>query len=564
MQTKYHVTKEEWMVPILFAIFVCSLILLGWGLTAVSAQNTQGATNAAYYVCECATDADGNCVTGNDSNNGTSPNTPWQTFDKARLEFGSINAGDAILFCQGGAFNASTTTNARWVNYNCQANNRCTVGDYTPPWASGDEARPILWRTNGHGFALDDGGNAEQEEGYTFQNLDLRCQDCAGHGFLIFNDIDHVLIDNVRMDGFIIGVHAANSNDCSGVDPDCDGMNSWLTIRNATIINNEHQGFLGGSFGLLLENSYFENNGSGTVFDHNIYLNNDDNMTIRGNELYRSSINADNRCGGVPLVGHGVMNNLTIENNYIREDIGFAEQGCWGIAIDAGYIDSAEQFTNLVIRNNRIENVGNTGIGVSSCINCIIENNVIIHEQSFGATGIAVPDRDPGPGDAETTAVFVNNNSIHIASSGRGIRVRDEGQGHLITSNAIQYTGSNAGWDCIQATLPAANYIDIDHNICGFTAGSWADGYATLTAWQATGFGGNSQATSPGFTSNSDLSPSGETAAIVDAGHPSLSSFTDITGAFRDAQPDVGAYEWNGYIPIYDEFIYLPAVVTSE
>lgn len=184
----------------------------------------------------------------------------------------------------------------------------------------------------------------------------MRCVGCNSNGFFLYNDIDDVLIENVSLDGFSIGVHAASSNPCSN-DPDCDGLNERLTVRKATIVNSSAQGHLGGSNELLIEDSYFENNGDGTAYDHNIYVSHADDMVIRGNELYRSSLNESGSCGGTSLVGHGVMDNLLIENNLVREDIGKAEQGCWGIAIDSGY-DSAEQFANLVIRGNRVENVG--------------------------------------------------------------------------------------------------------------------------------------------------------------------------------------------------------------
>jgi len=546
------------LAPIVLGLIIMGLFV-GEMETAVFANVPQVQTATTYYVCECDNQADGDCVNGNDANIGDSVNAPWRTFEQARSQFSSLAAGDAILFCQGGAFDASNT-NDRWVNTNCTTSAPCTVADYTPHWASGDENRPIIWRTaQADGFALEDGGNAEHEEGYIFRNLDMRCVGCNRNGFFLYNDIDDVLIDNVSIDGFTIGVHAAGSNNCNVNDPDCDGLNERLTVRNATIINNERQGHLGGNNGLLIEDSYFENNGNGTVFDHNIYVSNADDMVIRGNELYRSSLNESGNCGGVPLVGHGVMDNLLIEDNLIREDIGKAEQGCWGIAIDAGY-GSAEQFSDVVIRGNRVENVGNTAIGVSSCIDCVIENNVIIHEQVFGVTGIAVPDRSPGVGDATTTNVTIRNNSLSISSSGRGISVIDEGNSHQIVSNAIRYSGSNNGWDCLRATLPAASYEAIDYNVCGFSSGSWAQGFSALSDWQGQGWGQQSQEADPGFLSDTILIAGSESAAMVDAGHPTLSAPTSINGIIRDGNPDAGAYEFGvGLTPQ----VYLPAIVAE-
>lgn len=520
-----------------------------------------------YYVCDCASGADADCVAGDDGNDGTDPGEPWRTYGMARSQFGSLVAGDAVRFCRGGAFTLGQTGSA-WVNSNCTALNPCTVGDYVPPWGSGNEDRPILRQVaNSYGFSLADSGYATREEGYVFENLDLRCTACdTGNGFFLFNDVDDVLIDNVRIDGFGIGVHLAGSNDCSGSDPTCNGISERLTMRRATIINSGGQGFLGGGDGLVIEDSYFENNGGGTMFDHNIYISSGNDVRISGNELYRSSLDGEGQCRGVSLVGHGVITDLVIENNFVHEDVGFAGQGCWGIAIDPGY-GSAERFENVVIRGNRVVNVGNMAIGVGACVSCLIENNVVIHHQDFGVNAIAVPDRDPGSGDAETTNVTVRNNSVLIGSGGRGIRVYKEGTSHQIVSNAIQYTGDSSSWQCLQADLPTARYEAIDYNVCGFGHGAWAAGAGDLAAWQALGWGAHSQAVVPGFSGDYDLTPVAENAAIVDAAHPTLSSPTDRNGTVRDARPDVGAYEFVPQLSLVgipgDEMIHLSWCVNA-
>jgi hypothetical protein len=522
-------------IPLLIAIlFVPRLHGIAINLTVPEATT--------YYVCECAAGADGDCVPGDDANSGTSPTAPWRTYEMARSQFGSLAAGDAIRFCRGGVFDLGSAS-TRWVNQNCTADDRCTVGDYNPPWGSGDENRPVLWRsTNSHAFALEDGGDAEHEEGYILENLELRCIACSSaNGVFLYNDVDDVLIDNVHIEGFGIGVHLAGSNPCSS-DPACNGENERLVVRGATIINNGSQGFLGGGDGLVIEDSYFENNGGGTMFDHNIYISSGSSVRISGNELYRSSLDSEGLCHGVSLVGHGEITSLTIENNYVHEPVGLAGQGCWGIAIDPGY-GSAERFENVIIRGNRVVNVGNLAIGVGACVNCLIENNVIIHQQDYGVIAIAVPDRDPGSGDAVTTNATVRNNSILIESSGQGIRLYQEGTSHQIVSNAIQYTGSSSSWACLRADLPTASYEAIDYNVCGFEAGNWAANVGDLTAWQALGWGAHSQAVDPGFVSNSDLLPASEQSAIVGAGHPTLSSPTDITGRTRDETIEAGAYE---------------------
>lgn len=79
---------------------------------------------------------------------------------------------------------------------------------------------------------------------------------------------------------------------------------------------------------------------------------------------------------------HGRTENLLIEGNIVEEDIGKAEPGCWGIAIDHGGYPFEEYFTNVIIRCNIVRNVGNMFIGFTHCIGCTIENNLLIQEQS--------------------------------------------------------------------------------------------------------------------------------------------------------------------------------------
>ena len=90
----------------------------------------------------------------------------------------------------------------------------------------------------------------------------------------------------------------------------------------------------------------------------------------------------------------------------------------------------------------------------------------------------------------------------------------------------------------------------IDHNIChapSAPGGEWVDGYGDLVAWTGTsGFDGSSSTGDPGFADPAagDLSAASENAAMVDQGHPTLSSPMEVGGFARDAAPDVGAHEW--------------------
>ena len=536
-----------------------SAILILWASQATAQQR---------HVCSCDTGADLDCQAGNDDATGNIA-APWRSYEKARTEFSALAPGGAIRFCQGGAWDVTAGT--RWVNQGCEAGNPCLVGDYVAPWGSGNEARPIIQRLDStHGFALEDGGDAEHEEGYVFENLDLRGSGTdSGWGFFLYNDIDDVVIRNLSITDFAIGVHLAGSNACNGADPACDGRNERITLLGSTIRDNSAQGWLGASSGSQILDNDFENNGSTAVFDHNIYVSGSGGgqthgIRVIGNRLYRSALDNQGICRGVSLVVHGEHDDLRIEGNEVWEDVGLAGGGCWGIAVDNGY-GSAEGFTNVLIAGNTVRNVGNLAIGVGACADCTIENNVIIHDQAFGITAIAAPDRSLGSGDLPQDDIVVRNNSIWIGpdSGGTAISVRDMGNDHLIVSNAIHYAGSSSSFNCLNVDLPLGAYQEIDHNICHFPnapGAEWSSGYGTspdpLTAWQAgSGFGDSSQQTDPGFSdpADLDLSPTSESSAMVDSGHPTLSSPFEFHGLSRDSLPDVGAYEWSVGLPLFSD-----------
>ncbi|MFV1983521.1 MAG: hypothetical protein ACC657_08270, partial [Thiohalomonadales bacterium] len=234
---------------------------------------TSSIANAAdYYYCDCQSGASSQCSQGTDSNNGRSPSNARKSFTNAASTFRNFNAGDAIKFCRGGSFTASAEI--KWVNNKCTAANNCTVSTYDLPGQQDRELpRPVITqRANANLFSLDDPGNADHEEGYSFSDLDLRCTGCldsgTGMGFFLYNDVDYVTIDNIKFDGFRIGIYLSGSN---ATNPGSDGKLDNISLNNLRIVNSNRQGFLGGANNLVISNSYFDNNGSGTNRDHNLY-----------------------------------------------------------------------------------------------------------------------------------------------------------------------------------------------------------------------------------------------------------------------------------------------------
>lgn len=500
-----------------------------------------------YYVCDCRAGAAAGCQPGNDANPGTLAQ-PFRSYARAVEAFSSLQAGETVAFCRGGSFEISG--DREWVNPSCTSAAPCVVRDYDPPWSSAALNKPMLKATSGDGFSFADGGDSDHEEGYTFLNLDIQSTSggTSGNGFFVYNDIDDVLVCGVDISGFDIGFHVAGSNSPA---PGSDGENSGVVLRNSGLSGNGNQGYLGGCDDCGVEHSYFEDNGfRQATLNHNIYLSarGADGMFVLHNELYRSAI-VDGKCAGVSLVVHGQQSDLLIEGNYVHEDLGAVEDQCWGIAVDDGYGAESEGFQNVVIRGNTVENVGNLGIGVSACQNCLIENNVVIQEQSWESALIAAPDRERGSNDLPLDAITIRNNTLFARTPSivKGIALGGEGDGHVVVSNVLSSLGSGP-FTCFDYDLPHANYALRESNLCWrSTSGlNWTTTASSLANWRTqSGDDLSSLNANPLFTSTMagahDFLPTASS-PLVGSGH-SASAAYDIVGKLRGTDPDIGAYE---------------------
>jgi hypothetical protein len=345
-------------------------------------------TGTIYYVS--------NNLLGNDSNSGLSVDKPWKNYEHARIKFKSFNKGDSLLFERGGLFKA---IGGRWTNHNSTAAEPVTVGAY----GVGD--RPKLLGTNRtNGFELNPGHNGAPQQGFIIRDLDISCDadSKSRRAIFLYNESNHVTIDNVKTHGCDIGVYAAYNG---------AGNQDSLSIINSQILNNIHQGFLGSGDNLLIENTVFDNNGSNTNRDHNLYINGQSKgTTIRGNTLTNSAQDNNGLCVGNPIVAHGVHENLLIEGNKITEDK--AGQGCWGIDVSSGYskVDN-ESFRNVIIKNNEITSVGNVSIHVTSCANCEIVGNIIDNDQTYYTRGI-LTEYPKSSNDASSSNITLKDNII--------------------------------------------------------------------------------------------------------------------------------------------------------
>ena len=505
----------------------------------VAAAASPAVFATAYYLSDCEEGASSACVPGNDSNAGTSPNAPWRTTAKIQGLFKSLKPGDSLLFARGASF---VNAGMKLQHASASAGSPMLFADYKPAWSVGPGAKPILNETRDGAAVFAIGGlfNGVPSQGFTLRNLDLRGGPLAARGLFLRDGVGHVMIENLSISGFNLGIHSS-------------GPTSHLKLLNSTIRDNGGQGFLGGGVDLLIEGNTFDNNGFGkAIFNHNVYITSGERMTLRGNTLTRSTV-VDGKCQGVSLVVHGTTAGLVIENNLVEETA--AANTCYGIAVDPGS-DRAESFRGTIIRGNRVINVGGLGIGVASCPDCLIENNLIVKNVPGGMIGIAVPDRNRGIEDTPDDSVTVRNNSIfigHPTEGSVGIRVGTEGANHVVVSNLVQFgPAASIRTSCfsIKGLSPAA-FRNFDNNLCHFTGviGKWESNHPTLASWQAAGLDlssklNNPMIATPNGPAYSMLPQTGSPA--INAGNATLSSPRDMLGKPRGALPDMGAYESAG------------------
>jgi len=483
----------------------------------------------------------------------------------AQERFKSMRAGDAIRLCRGGSFRADGL-NADWDNRRCQADNRCRIEAYTPPEGSAELPPPLVQRKTGTMFGFGQ-RRSSPTRGVDILQVDFICEDCGEQtqGIRIGIGAGDMTFDQIKLDGFRANVLIRSKG----------ATQSNITLSNSRILNGGAQGVIGGGPNLRIVNNYFENNGGlGHMFDHSIYINGDTsetgpkipyNMLIRGNELYKTSL-VEGACSGSTIVGHGYLNGVIIEDNFIHEDSGTARGPCFGIDLTPAY-KGIETIENIIIRRNLISNVGRTAIWIGVSRNVLIENNVIVDNSlRAGRINIYLEDFDE-KGRPKNEDVTIRNNSAFIADSPRARFIQlDKGAQRVVIANNVAHLG-NAQDRGYCFALEASSIAQMDNNLCQLTGTAkdhWISSAGTLAKWQAqTGFDQNSlNGLNPQFKDPSalNLSPASPESPLVGAGSPGLASadampactainqeWVDSCGPapIRGTDPDIGAYQLN-------------------
>lgn len=176
-----------------------------------------------YYVCD----------DGNDDNNGLSVDTPWKSYSKAMEGYNALEAGGSILFCRGGVFNVAAGYEI--YNFNCTVDKRCTIGDYS--LSGGATELPVLENDASvlATFYFKDPREADHEEGVVIRNLNLHGAG-VGYGVYLFNDVDDVLIQGLRIENFERGIYSGPGNT---PNIGSDNINERVVADAVTFINND-------------------------------------------------------------------------------------------------------------------------------------------------------------------------------------------------------------------------------------------------------------------------------------------------------------------------------------
>ena len=360
-----------------------------------------------------------------------------KTYNEAIDAFNKIESGGVYL-CRGGEF--EVTRPAKISRNDCQADNPCIFGAY------GEGELPVV---HSEGGVL----TVETAKHVNIEDINFIGSGASnGIGISERDIVEYVNFDNVGVTNFGTGMYMVPVN-----------KNKSVNVRNSRFALNSVNGFLGGIEDSILENNTFKNSGTGRS-GHQIYVSGRGlkNFTVRNNTL-RKNAPPGVMCNRGPLVAHGIIDGLKIENNTIIEEKGNTGGGCWGLAVDQGR-GWPESFTNLVIRGNTIKYAANMPLGCSNCPGAIIEDNTVtLHGQI--SSGIFVPTK-PEKDGLETIAPIIRNNIINvegpITTTNTRWAIRVDATDAEVYDNTINHTEQvSRNFHCVEV-----NGVDIDGNNC--------------------------------------------------------------------------------------------------
>ncbi|MFZ2160729.1 MAG: hypothetical protein WAW02_00800 [Sideroxyarcus sp.] len=530
------------------------------------------ARTTTYYYCDCGKGADANCDRkdasgnqigglGDDANDGLTPSTPRRSLADIARRYSIISGTTKFAFCKGGAFDA--TRSLSMPDISCTAGTTCTdFREYAHPNFT-SSAKPIINSAPG-GEALFRASGSTRG-GVRFLNLKLHGNGTAGNqGVFFYGGMHDVTVCNLDIEGFSSGISQNGGNILTGgtISP-----NPNITITGNNFTNNIGGAYFGGGPNAEISKNFIADNGGNNLLDHSIYLAghpDSAHMNLSGNYIGGQIGEA---CAGVVIVVHGQVLNLSIMNNMLEIDPAASTTGCYGIALDHGGYTEYGDYSSAVISSNTLANTGGIGIALSQCADCVVQDNLIRFDTAtaYGIVGGSLISRTTYP-DVVNNRNKIVNNTIWLGPDSTGgltggIQVRNEGTGHIVANNTVNYTSTNAGRNdgvnCFNYPLAAVpnSYAFIDNNHCYSAAATykWEKTYGTATAWRTAypGFDAASviNNSAPAFVNTTtfpyDFHPSG--LPLLGAGTsthlPVPPPAKDITGTNFLPSPAIGAYE---------------------
>ena len=487
-----------------------------------------GGTGTTYYV---------NALIGNDSNNGTSQATPWQTIDGGAMNGHTFNCGDSVLFAGGQTFTST-------IPYGTNAAALFAIG----PAASGGGGivnlsascgwlNPFTFGSYGNGRAIintsvqgaffkgiiiwDTGGVIVRDlivtsttngtSGTTGININSDQSTINYRGFLITN------VDVSNFGGpFGAGISAISNNDTVSTGH----LISNVTVSNSVIHNNNAPGVTTGSntsavqagrvypfFNIVVDRVISSFNitsgGSGNACGHGIDITDAESVTITRSVVHDDG-GAGSGCGGGPvgIIFYEVKQGAMVWSEaYNIKSNGVVDGDCFDF--DGGVQNSLMEYSyghgcggagilnyNFASEPNQYGNVERYNI---------LENNVQTAnnygELFFGTDGAA---------NVISIGPQAYGNTIYNSGTNPLVYYRPAGQptGALITNNVLWAAGTNRNVD---STANPAGTIVQGNDYPGGTLFRWNNtAYTTI----ATFVSGASLETYRGSTTALSASPS--------------------------------------------------------
>ena len=413
--------------------------------------------------------------TGADSNNGTTPNSPWQnvSYLNGKLGDGTIVTGDDIYFKRGDVF---TDTNLI-VRTGGNESNIMTFGSY------GAGAKPII--TNTGSYCIE----------FLYNNVSyVTIEDLVLKNVSSMALLGTVILDNITIQNVEIYNSSQNGLFFQEVDT--------LTIENCTVANS-------GRSGLVLYGDDTHRLANTKVLNCTVYGTGDGDCIV----LHKSDTNENT--GNNHIIRNCTAYN-SIEDCY---DISAGEnilmEDCRGWNASNTVCVIGHDISNITVQNCVFNDSNCYGLYIGDCNNAIFRN-ISIFNTTDGA-GLSFFPTETGGGFAgedgriENCTVY-NNDFVYPSSftgewTNRVVGVTYDYFNDIVVKNNIFSCFNDSALSTLYyvyvATIPPSNNITFDNNLWynadGSSDGKWYNGTSLmdLDEWQV--FYPNDTFADPGF-----------------------------------------------------------------